>query len=207
MTLRRDRDNGSLWGRARAIHSLLRHLSDDNPRILNLGSKDTDFGGLNVDIIRIDVIDIQATALSLPFREASFDVVVFSEVLEHLPKGSELTALKEINKVLSENGTMILTTPVDTFVYTFSDPYFFFRGHRHYKKTALLSMLRESGFNIHDFGVRGGIEDRIWTFAHILFVILMKKPLPMWIREMLTRIYQAENPRGSTLFVVARPVV
>ncbi|MFQ5909284.1 MAG: methyltransferase domain-containing protein [Thermoplasmata archaeon] len=207
MTIVRDPQYDLVWGRDHATRSLLALWPGDSPRILNLGSKDTDYGGVNVDIVRTGAVDVQGTALYLPFRKASFDVVVFSEVLEHLPRGSEMTALREISGVLAKGGTMILTTPIDTLVYTLSDPYFFFRGHRHYRKRALLDMLQEAGFAVEDIGVRGGIEERIWTYAHTLFVIPMNRPLPLWIRRMITRIYQEENPRGSTLSVVAHPSV
>jgi 2-polyprenyl-3-methyl-5-hydroxy-6-metoxy-1,4-benzoquinol methylase len=46
----------------------------------------------------------------LPYPAASFDVVIFSEVLEHLV-ASPIHALTEVKRVLKYNGTVILTTP------------------------------------------------------------------------------------------------
>jgi SAM-dependent methyltransferase len=46
----------------------------------------------------------------LPYPDASFDAVVFSEVIEHLTS-SPLHALKEMARVLRPNGRIIITTP------------------------------------------------------------------------------------------------
>lgn len=46
----------------------------------------------------------------LPFKENSFDLIIFSEVLEHLASNIEFV-LKEINRVLKPGKFLILTTP------------------------------------------------------------------------------------------------
>jgi SAM-dependent methyltransferase len=46
----------------------------------------------------------------LPFEQSEFDVVVFSEVIEHLA-GSPLPALTEMARVLNPGGRLIITTP------------------------------------------------------------------------------------------------
>lgn len=52
---------------------------------------------------------IQGHAESLPFPNASFDVVYSSHVLEHVD--SENTAIKEMKRVLKPNGVLILGVP------------------------------------------------------------------------------------------------
>ncbi len=47
--------------------------------------------------------------LRLPYRDAAFDKVLFSEVLEHLPDDRE--GLAEIRRVLRPGGTLALTVP------------------------------------------------------------------------------------------------
>lgn len=47
---------------------------------------------------------------NFPFSDRSFDIVIFSEVLEHLIK-NPLFPLKEMHRVLKKNGSLILTTP------------------------------------------------------------------------------------------------
>ncbi|PIY80169.1 MAG: hypothetical protein COY80_04335 [Candidatus Pacebacteria bacterium CG_4_10_14_0_8_um_filter_42_14] len=45
----------------------------------------------------------------MPFPDASFDIVVTSEVIEHIPH--QILAFKELSRVLKPGGTLILTTP------------------------------------------------------------------------------------------------
>lgn len=55
------------------------------------------------------VVPIYAMAEALPFRAESFDVVVCTEVLEHV-KGDE-QAVSEFARVLRSGGALLLTTP------------------------------------------------------------------------------------------------
>lgn len=50
------------------------------------------------------------TTEPLPYAAESFDIVIFSEVLEHL-FASPIHAITEVKRVLKHNGTLILTTP------------------------------------------------------------------------------------------------
>jgi ubiquinone/menaquinone biosynthesis C-methylase UbiE len=48
----------------------------------------------------------------LPYRDASFDVVIASEVLEHVPDIQK--ALAEIRRVLRPGGTVVITVPLES---------------------------------------------------------------------------------------------
>ena len=52
---------------------------------------------------------LQGVAEALPIRDACFEAVVCSEVLEHVNDKEE--TLREIHRVLKEGGTLVLTTP------------------------------------------------------------------------------------------------
>jgi SAM-dependent methyltransferase len=52
---------------------------------------------------------LQADGMRLPFSSASFDTVITSEVIEHILEPSIMLA--EINRVLVNNGKLIITTP------------------------------------------------------------------------------------------------
>lgn len=51
----------------------------------------------------------QGTALDMPFADASFDVVVASEILEHVPEDD--TAIAEIVRVAAPGATVAVTVP------------------------------------------------------------------------------------------------
>jgi len=54
----------------------------------------------------------QCDALQLPFRQASFDTILFTEVLEHLPdRAAQRRALAEFVRALRPGGRLVLTTP------------------------------------------------------------------------------------------------
>ena len=50
-----------------------------------------------------------SNAINLPFPEASFDIVICTEVIEHVSEARQL--VEEINRVLKEGGKLILSTP------------------------------------------------------------------------------------------------
>ena len=47
---------------------------------------------------------------SYPFKDKTFDIILFMEIIEHLGI-NPLNALKEANRVLKDNGILVLTTP------------------------------------------------------------------------------------------------
>jgi SAM-dependent methyltransferase len=55
------------------------------------------------------VVDVWGDALALPFRAASFDTVLCSEVLEHVPEPGRL--FEEAARMLKPGGMLILSTP------------------------------------------------------------------------------------------------
>lgn len=50
-----------------------------------------------------------ANLYDLPFADASFDKIIFSEVIEHVP--DDAAALRELARVLAPGGVLALTTP------------------------------------------------------------------------------------------------
>jgi len=56
---------------------------------------------------------VQGLAQAMPFDDASFDVVVCAEVLEHIPQVHREAALGEMLRVLRPGGRMIVTFPAD----------------------------------------------------------------------------------------------
>lgn len=54
---------------------------------------------------------VQGNISQLPFKEQRFDVIVCSEVLEHLPDGMDSKALKEMARLLKPGGRLLITVP------------------------------------------------------------------------------------------------
>jgi len=60
---------------------------------------------------------IQARLPKLPFADSEFDLVVFSEVLDHLETQEQLAAIMEIWRVTRKDGYVVLSTPNPRSIY------------------------------------------------------------------------------------------
>lgn len=58
---------------------------------------------------KCDTKRVPGSILQMPFSNDTFDYVVCSEVIEHVPEPAQ--AIKEIYRVLKPGGTLVLTTP------------------------------------------------------------------------------------------------
>jgi SAM-dependent methyltransferase len=91
---------------------------------------------------------VQGDALKLPFADGSFDRVIASEVLEHIP--ADETAMAELARVLRSGGSMAVTVPRcgPEFVnWALSDEYHDVPGGhvRIYRRSQLVSRLEGTG--------------------------------------------------------------
>src|ERR1700693_1911436 len=64
-------------------------------------------GELDAEAARVGAV--QGDALKLPFADGSFDRVIASEVLEHIP--ADEAAMAELTRVLRPGGSMAVTVP------------------------------------------------------------------------------------------------
>jgi SAM-dependent methyltransferase len=82
---------------------------------------------IGADIERAPGVDVVADALALSFRDGSFDVILATEILEHLREPQR--AADEMFRVLGPGGTLILTT---RFLFPLHDaPHDYFRYTRY----------------------------------------------------------------------------
>lgn len=93
--------------------------------------------------------DVCGTAVSLPFRDAAFDVVLATQVLEHVPEPA--TMLREARRVLVDGGVLLLSAP--QYWRLHEEPHDYFRFTIH----GLRVLLEEAGFVAIDVRVQGGV--------------------------------------------------
>lgn len=119
---------------------------------------------------------IQGHASNLPVSDGIADIVVMFDTFEHVPKKDERKVLKEVNRVLKKGGKLVLSTPNSNPITTILDPAWYF-GHRHYNGEYLKSLIREAGFKISKFEIRGGVWFSIYLLWHYVMKWIFKKPL------------------------------
>lgn len=122
--------------------------------------------------------DIVASALDLPLEAQSFDTVVSTEVLEHVP--DPLRALREMHRVLRRGGYLILSTPM--YWPRHEIPHDYFR----YPYDGLIYLIQESGLQLVRIFNRGHAYVFLGqVIQHALPVFLRAK----WIRALLNRFF------------------
>jgi len=93
---------------------------------------------------------------SLPFEDKTFDTVILSDVLEHIR--NPLSLWHEMNRVLKENGILILNVPFHYWIH--EHPFDYYR----YTKYALENFATESNFEIIALNELGGIIEVLTDF-------------------------------------------
>jgi SAM-dependent methyltransferase len=98
-------------------------------------------GGLLKDRWRYGQIDYLSDITSIPVPNNSFDVVLCTEVLEHVPE--PIAAIKELHRILKIDGLLFLSAPLGSGLH--QQPYHFYGGFTpHFYN----HFLRNLGFDI-----------------------------------------------------------
>jgi SAM-dependent methyltransferase len=104
--------------RLEATLSILRRLATPGAVVLEVGSNDASFRGdfAGTDWTTVDKfgcpdirIDVSGPEVKLPFDDGSCDLVVCTEVLEHLTMGGPL--VREMARILKPEGTAVISVP------------------------------------------------------------------------------------------------
>lgn len=136
---------------------------------INIGSKENRLSAIGMDVKRNATLDVIASVLNTPFKDGVFTGVYFTEVLEHLPKGSEQIALSEIHRILRKGGTLIMSTP-NRGVWTYMDPAYYLSGHRHYAKNKVCKLLEKTGVTVKASFTGGGV----WLiFSNLVYCFML----------------------------------
>ena len=113
-------------------------------------------------------VDYKSDITDIPCENNQFDVVLLTEVLEHLPE--PYLALKELNRILKKGGKIYLTAPSSFQEHEIPHDYY------RYTTYGLKYLLEKSGFNINSIEKRGGyfkyLGFRIW---HVIFMPFLNR--------------------------------
>lgn len=93
--------------------------------------------------------DVYADSTALPFANASFDTVLSTQVLEHLPEPKAM--LREVYRVLCPGGHLILTAPQTWGLHEEPHDYYRFTGY------GLRYLAESCGFAVDYIKPRGGL--------------------------------------------------
>lgn len=108
-------------------------------------------------------LDYNCDITNIPVDDSSFDVILLTEVLEHLPE--PFLALKELNRILKKGGYLYLTAPQGWAEHL--SPHDYYR----YTQDGLRYLLEKANFRVEKVEKRGGyfkyIAYRMW---HVIFM-------------------------------------
>lgn len=173
--------------RTRLRAFLEKHATD--ARVLDVGAGGTDYPSIFPNRVTVDIDparhpDIVADAEHLPFEDSSFEVVLCTEVFEHLKHPEQV--VREFRRVLAPGGTLLLTTrfifpvhdaPHDYFRFTAYGLRFLFEGwniteiHNETDVFATIAVLLQRA--IFQTDVRGGKFTKAFLYLFMrLFLIL-----------------------------------
>lgn len=120
-------------------------------------------GELSPETTKVGVV--QGDALHLPFADGTFDRVLCSEVLEHIP--NDVGAMAELARVLRPGGTMAITIPrfgPELINWALSDEYHMVPGGhvRIYRRSVIESRLESTGLKVTQHHYAHGLHSPYW---------------------------------------------
>lgn len=137
---------------------LRRHLDLFRGRVLDLGAGNSPYAAwyssqcdfvVTTDIAAHPGLSVITGAEMLPFEDGSFDVVLATEVLEHVTDFE--ASMNEIRRVLAPGGNVIITVPY--FYPTHEPPH----DHRRFTHHGLRASLEARDLTVADLTAKGGL--------------------------------------------------
>ena len=158
----------------------------------------------------VDRFDLEGT---FPYVDGSFDLVIFTEVLEHLAV-DPLHTLSEINRITKVGGWLLLSTPNCACAKSVlrilrgGNPSFFSvytrlpsrdRHNREYVPWEVAELLRSSGYEVARFHTADVYDDG----RNAKLKTLLARNI-LWISTVLSFGLITARDRGDTIFAVGR---
>ena len=129
-----------------------------------------------------------ADITKLPFADSSFDCVICSEVMEHIPDHEK--ALKELDRILKPQGTLAVSVPrffTERICWFISWDYHNEEGGhiRIYKKKQLREMLTRQGFKCWKINYKHALHSPYWWLKCLIGLKKEDHPLVKYYRKFL----------------------
>lgn len=141
----------------------------------------------------------------LPFKDNTFDRVVLTEVLEHLP--NERIALAEIKRVLKKDGSLAMTVPRRRLFGIFS-PVTLISHEREYNKETISKVLIKNGYRVEQISTGGSFYDLVNLWVHLIYKWVFKKTHlnnEEFLKKKIDKSFEhGFKGKGTDLFVEAK---
>lgn len=170
-------------GKRLLLHALLERAGGARGRVLDVGcgtgglllslARDATVLGIDRDALALRFCRdrglrsvVRGSALALPFPDASLDVCVTFDVLEHVE--DELALLGELRRVLRPQGKLVISVPAFRALWSQHDETF--QHLRRYRLSELMARVREAGF-----AVEWGSYTNFFVFPPALFWRVLRR--------------------------------
>jgi len=142
----------------------------------------------------------------LPFRDNLFDVVVMTEVLEHLR--NEGIALSEIYRILKKDGILALSVPKRRWFNIFS-PITHIQHVREYDEDSITGVLVKNNFQVERIFVGGTFFEIINLWIHLILKYSIRYVSPdIFFKNIINKSYKKDfRGKGFDIILRARPIV
>jgi len=137
-------DAGAGEGKFKKFCTHLKYTSQDFGQYDGSGDKT----GLQTKEWDNSKLDIVSDITNIPVADKSFDVIMCTEVFEHIP--DPISAIKEFSRILRPSGSLIITAPFCSL--THFAPYHFYSG---FNKYFFETQLKKFGFEIKEITPNG----------------------------------------------------
>lgn len=146
-------DHWWFQGRSRIVGRLLSDNGCTSGAALDIGAGSITLFPESFETVRVDAVIpepagsgafVRGSALRLPFREATFDVVGLFDLIEHI--ADEASLLANIRRVLKPGGIVVATVPAHQWLWSSHDVQ---AAHvRRYSEKELEAIFRASSFRV-----------------------------------------------------------
>ena len=112
-------------------------------------------------------IDFVSDILNIPVPDKSFDVILCTEVIEHIP--DPISAIKEISRILKPGGSLLITAPLQSGLH--QEPFHFYGG---YTKYWYLKFLKENNFKVINIEANGTLHTTYFALGLTIFKLFLE---------------------------------